>query len=136
MVTQNSRKLEKVKAWLDGIDHIQLTSPAEVEDAMLFFYGTVLGLTEIAKPQALKANGGAWYALGDIQIHISIEKNANSEASRRHICFRVGNLDGFEEHLKAHGVEIISDRQPIPGCDRFYIRDPGGNRLEILKSTP
>jgi len=139
MTSQYIRKPEKVKVWLDAIDHIQVTSPSEVEDAMLFFYGTVLGLTEIAKPEALQANGGAWYALGDIQIHISTEKNPHNEASRRHICFRVGNLDEFEEHLKAHGVEIISVgtasrryRQPIPGYNRFYIRDPGGNRLEIL----
>ncbi|OUL27640.1 bleomycin resistance protein [Nostoc sp. RF31YmG] len=131
MVPQYSSKLEEVKVWLDAIDHIQVTSPSEVEDAMLFFYGTVLGLTEIAKPEALKNNGGAWYALGDIQIHISRENNSHNEASRRHICFRVHNLDAFEEHLKAHGVEIIGDRQLIPGYNRFYIRDPGGNRLEI-----
>jgi catechol 2,3-dioxygenase-like lactoylglutathione lyase family enzyme len=122
-----------VKVWLNAIDHIQVTSSPDVEDAMRFFYSTILGLTEIAKPEALKANGGAWYALGDIQIHVSTENNANNEASRRHICFRVGDLDKFEAHLKAHGVEIISDRQPIPGYNRFYIRDPGGNRLEIVR---
>jgi hypothetical protein len=30
-------------------------------------------------------------------------------------------------------VEIISDSQPIAGYNRFYIRDPGGNRLEIVR---
>jgi hypothetical protein len=102
-----------VKVWLNAIDHIQVTSSPDVENAMRFFYNTVLGLTEIAKPEALKANGGAWYALGDIQIHVSIENNANNEASRRHLCFRVSDLDEFEAHLKAHEVEIISDSKEL-----------------------
>src|SRR5689334_846321 len=110
-----TNQLATVKVWLETIDHIQLTSSVEVKDAMLLFYGKVLGLTEIAKPEALKANDSAWYALGDIQLHISTEKNANNEISRRHICFQVADLHEFEAHLIAHGVEIISDRQPIPG---------------------
>ncbi|MFQ4143576.1 hypothetical protein [Chlorogloeopsis sp. ULAP02] len=60
--------------WLNGINHIQVTSSPEAEDAMLFFYSKVLGLTEIDKPKTIKDNGGAWYVLGDIQIHVSIEK--------------------------------------------------------------
>lgn len=36
--------------WLTAIDHIQVTSPFEVENAMLFFYSQVLKLTEITKP--------------------------------------------------------------------------------------
>lgn len=134
MISQDSQKPEKVKAWLDAIDHIQVTSPSEVENKMLFFYGTVLGLTQISQPEALKSNSSAWYALGDIQIHISTEKNSNNEASRRHICFRVGNLDEFAEHLRGHGVDILRDRQPIPGYNRFYVQDPGGNRIEILSA--
>ncbi|MBD2200570.1 MULTISPECIES: VOC family protein [Calothrix] len=136
-----TNQLETVKAWVETIDHIQLTSSTEVEDAMLLFYGKVLGLTEIAKPEALKGNDNTWYALGNIQLHISTEKNANNEASRRHICFQVADLKEFEAHLIAHGVEIISvgtarrrHRQPIPGYNRFYIRDPGGNRLEIVSA--
>jgi catechol 2,3-dioxygenase-like lactoylglutathione lyase family enzyme len=121
--------------WLQIIDHIQITSPPDVEDAMLFFYGKVLGLKEIYKPDGIKAFGGAWYLLGDIQLHISLENNPNNEKSRRHICFRVQNLPAIREHLQANGVEIIADQNPIPGCDRFFLRDPGGNRIEIAEFT-
>ncbi|MBD2208251.1 bleomycin resistance protein [Calothrix sp. FACHB-1219] len=103
-----TNQLETVKAWVETIDHIQLTSSAEVEEAMLLFYGKVLGLTKIAKPEALKGNDNTWYALGDIQLHISTEKNANNEASRRHICFGVADLKEFEAHLIAHGVELLA----------------------------
>ncbi|MDF5708044.1 MAG: VOC family protein [Nostoc sp. S4] len=118
--------------WINGIDHVQMTSTPEAEKAMLFFYSQVLGLREITKPEGLQANGGNWYTLGDIQIHIGIEKQANNELSRRHICLRVHNLEAFAKHLQAHGVEIIRDRF-IPTYNRFFIRDPSGNRLEIAE---
>lgn len=124
-----------MKVWLNGIDHIQVTSPPEAENAMLFFYSQILGLTEISKPEALQANGGAWYVMGDIQIHIGIEKQANNEVSRRHICFRVQDLEAFAKHLRSHGVEIISDGRPPTTYNRFFIRDPGGNRIEIAEFT-
>ena len=123
---------------LNAVHHIQVTYPLEVEDAMLFFYSKVLGLTEIPRPEVMKNDSGAWYKLGDIELHISTEKNTNNQASRRHYCFQVDNLKAFEEHLKGHGVEIIPVQRPIPGCIRFFLRDPGGNRIEIaefVKST-
>ncbi|MEH2213487.1 VOC family protein [Nostoc sp.] len=123
---------------LNAIHHIQVTYPFEVEEAMLSFYSEVLGLTEIARYDLIKNDSGAWYKLGDIELHVSREKNANNQASRRHFCFQVDNLNAFEEHLKAHGIEIIPDRRPLPGCVRFFLRDPGGNRIEIaefVKST-
>lgn len=123
---------------LDAVHHIQVTYPLEVEDAMLSFYSKVLGLTEIPRPEVMKNDSGAWYLLGNIELHVSREKNPNNQASRRHFCFQVDNLNAFEEHLKEHGVEIIPDQRPLPGCVRFFLRDPGGNRIEIaefVKST-
>ncbi|MCP6757590.1 MAG: VOC family protein [Fischerella sp. CENA71] len=120
--------------WLNSIAHIQVTYPAEVEDAVLFFYSKILALTEINKPEALKNDRGAWYILGNIQIHLSTEKNPDNAASRRHICYLVNDLQGFKQHLQEYGVEIISDRLPIPGINRFFLRDPAGNRIEIAES--
>lgn len=116
-----------------AIDHIQVTSSPEAKDSMLFFYSQILGLREITKPEDLQANEGAWYVLGNIQIHVSIENSVNNAASRRHICFQVDNLQTFAKHLQDRGVEIIH-AQPIPSIKRFFIRDPGGNRLEIAES--
>ncbi|MFL9815883.1 VOC family protein [Tolypothrix campylonemoides VB511288_2] len=110
-----------------------MTSPAEKEDAMLFFYSQVLGLTKIPKPPEIKAFGGAWYSLGETQIHISLEKNPSNETSRRHICYQVYNLNAFEEHLRGYGIEILPDGNPIPECRRFFLRDPAGNRIEIAE---
>jgi catechol 2,3-dioxygenase-like lactoylglutathione lyase family enzyme len=127
--------MSEITGQIQAVDHIQVTVAPELEDAALFFYSKILGLTEIAKPETLKVNGGAWYSLGDTQLHVSIEKVVSQQASRRHICFRVRNLNTFEEHLKADGVEIIPDQNPIFGWNRFYIRDPGKNRIEIAEAT-
>lgn len=118
---------------LKAVHHVQVTYPTEVESVMLFFYSQVLGLTEIPRPEVVKNNSGAWYKLGDIELHVSRENNANNQASRRHVGFAVDDLKAFAEHLKEHGVEIIPDQIPLPGCDRFFVRDPGGNRIEIAQ---
>jgi catechol 2,3-dioxygenase-like lactoylglutathione lyase family enzyme len=118
---------------LKAVHHIQATYPLEVEDAMLSFYSRILGLTEIPRPDAVKNDSGAWYQVGNIELHVSREKNANNQLSRRHFCFQVDDLNTFENHLKEYGVEIIPDQRPLPGCVRFFIRDPGGNRIEIAE---
>ena len=45
------------------VSHVQLSMPAGPEDDMRHFYGTVLGMTEIAKPPVLPKRGGAWVPL-------------------------------------------------------------------------
>jgi hypothetical protein len=38
-----------------------------------------------------------------------------------------------EERFRNAGIEILPDDIPTPGWNRFYVRDPGGNRLEIAQ---
>jgi len=120
---------------LKAIHHVQFTYPPEVEDATHLFYSQVLGLTKIPRPEVIKNDPGAWYKLGSIELHVSQEKNTNNHTTRRHICFQVDNLQAYEEYLKAHGVEIIPDQVPLPGYQRFFLRDPAGNRIEITEVT-
>lgn len=103
------------------------------EEAAKRFYGTVLGLQELPKPEAAQARGGAWYQLGALQLHLSRDLSADNEGSKRHFCFHVADLKQAQHHLEGAGVEILPDDQPIEGCPRFYIRDPGGNLIEIAE---
>ena len=48
---------------------------------------------EVPKPPDARARGGAWYKLGDTQLHLSRDGAANNEGSKRHICFHVSNLE-------------------------------------------
>jgi len=118
-----------------NIDHVNVTVPKSLEDAAKRFYGIVMGLQEVPKPEASRARGGAWYQLGPLQLHLSIEGPLGDNCiSKRHVCYTVANLTEAEQRFRSAGVEIIADDQPMPGWSRFYVRDPGGNRLEIAQA--
>ena len=116
------------------INHVQITVPSSVEEATKHFYGLILGLEEIPKPENLRKRGGAWYRHGSLEVHVSVEDGVtDNRASRRHICYVVNDLDAAERELSETDVEIIPDKQPTEGWKRFYVRDPGGNRIEIAQ---
>lgn len=116
------------------LHHVNVTVPAELETAAKQFYGAVLGLNQVPKPPAARQNG-AWYQIGDNQLHLSVEDEPAGSLSSRHICFKVEDLNAAEDRFRRAGVEIISDPRPVPGTMRFYVRDPGGNQLEIVQQT-
>jgi len=117
------------------IHHVNVTVPKSLEDAAKHFYGVVMGLQEVPKPESSRGRGGAWYQLGPLQLHLSIESSFGVECtSKRHVCYTVANLAAAEERFRSAGVEIMPDDQPTPGWSRFYVRDPGGNRLEIAQA--
>jgi catechol 2,3-dioxygenase-like lactoylglutathione lyase family enzyme len=118
------------------IHHVNVTVPKSLEDAAKHFYGVVMGLEEVSKPESSRGRGGAWYQLGPLQLHLSIESELGDDCiSKRHVCYTVINLADAEERFRNAGVEIVPDDQPTPGWSRFYVRDPGGNRLEIAQDV-
>lgn len=119
---------------LKRVDHVQLTVSRAAEEATVRFYREVLALEEIPKPEPLRARGGAWFVLDGLQIHIGIEAAAeNNEQSKRHLCFLVDDLARAQQQFEQAAVPIIPDDQPVDGWRRFYVRDPGGNRIEIAQ---
>ena len=44
---------------------------------------------------------------------------------------RVGRLLSARAHFRAHNIEM-QETGPIPHCDRFFVFDPDGNRIEII----
>jgi catechol 2,3-dioxygenase-like lactoylglutathione lyase family enzyme len=119
---------------IEAIDHVQITVPSGLEAEALRFYDNILGLERIKKPDSLVKNGGAWYRTGSLELHVSPEElgSGNCE-SKRHVSFVVADLNEAAAELAGHGIVIVPDRQPISGPVRFYIRDPGGNRIEIAQ---
>ena len=116
--------------------HVNVTVPRSLEQAAKHFYGVILGLQEVPKPESSRRRGGAWYQLGPMQLHLSIEEPLGENCiSKRHVCYTVSNVAEAEERFRKAGVEILPDDQPTPGWTRFYVRDPGGNRLEIAQAV-
>lgn len=114
------------------LHHVNVTVPPELEAAAKEFYSAVLGLKQVPKPAASRQSG-AWYQIGATQLHLSVEDEELAPLSSRHICFAVSDLGAAEKQFRDAGVEIFPDARPVPGTQRFYVRDPGGNQLEIVQ---
>ena len=114
------------------LHHVNVTVPSALEAATKDFYGNALGLEQVAKPAAARQNG-AWYQIGANQLHLSVQDEGAAPLSSRHICFAVSDLGAAEKRFRDAGVEILPDPRQVPGTQRFYVRDPGGNQLEIVQ---
>jgi len=131
----NLRANEKTEFHIKSLAHVNVTVPSAQEAAAREFYGRTLGLTQVRKPAGPRQNVGAWYELGDVQLHLSVSDKAVESQSDSHVCYLVEDLSAAESHLRAAGIEIIADPRPMAGAKRFYIRDPGGNLIELSAST-
>jgi catechol 2,3-dioxygenase-like lactoylglutathione lyase family enzyme len=113
-----------------GLDHVQLAAPPGCEAEARRFFGELLGLTELAKPQALDGRGGVWFALGGQQLHVGVE-DGHRPAHKAHPALAVRDLDALATRLEAAGVPVEWDGS-LPGVPRFYTADPWGNRIELV----
>lgn len=116
---------------ISTIDHIQLAMPKNEEAAARQFYGSVLGLREIEKPESLKSRGGVWFTIdNDRQVHLGVEEGF-SPNKKAHPCFVVVDLEELAESLHENGSPINWDDELLP-IRRFYSLDCFGNRLEFV----
>jgi len=115
------------------LDHIQICIPPGKETEARKFYTDILKLREILKPAPLVPNGGLWYEIADIQLHIGTEDETNR--SKRHPAFEIENLNDARKYLENNGI-LTQDEKEIPGVIRFSFFDPFGNRIELLEKNP
>lgn len=108
-------------------DHILITIPIDKREEARRFYTQILTLTEIPGEHP---NNALWFQMADIELHI-IEEGTENDRSARHPAFEVDNLDEAKAHLQSRGIEL-SFSSKIKGRDRFFFRDPFGNRFELL----
>lgn len=117
---------------ITGIHHIQLAMPADEEEAGRRFYGDLLGLPEVPKPSELAPRGGLWFRRGSLEVHLGVEREDFTPARKAHPAFIVSGLAVLRERLEAAGYRIDEDVQ-LEGYRRFHVRDPFGNRLELVE---
>lgn len=118
---------------IERLDHVQIAAPSGCEEEARRFFGELLGLPELEKPEPLAARGGAWFQIGAQELHVGVE--AEFEPARKaHPAFAVDDVDELATRLEAAGVEVQWDDE-LPGVHRFYAVDPWGNRLEFLQRT-
>ena len=112
-----------------------MAAPPGCEAEARRFYGDLLGLEELEKPSLLDARGGVWFRAGSEQLHVGVA-DPFVPATKAHPALRVGSVEALEhlaEALRKHGCAVSwADPDEIPGATRFFVRDPFGNRLELL----
>ena len=101
------------------------------------FYGGVLGLPESAgRPFAFP---GAWYDIGDFQIHLIVQPAVAPPRPDRdrwgrnpHLAFETDDLAALGDRLAAAGCPV----QPsASGRAARFVADPDGNLLEFSQRS-
>jgi glyoxylase I family protein len=110
------------------IDHVSVLI-TDVERSRRF-YRDLLGLKEIAKPRTFTFVV-LWFDLGNQQLHLLLKDQPDTR-SPRHFALRVKNVQQARNYMRERGIPM-DETTPIPGCDRFFIHDPDGNRIEIIQ---
>jgi len=110
------------------------------------FYTDVLGLREIERPAAFDFPG-AWFALGDSQLHLIERGDGTLRAGKSldsrdvHFAIRVRDFDAMLGHLRARGyredapgsdpMRMKANRRPNAGFPQIFILDPDRHVIEI-----
>lgn len=130
--SKRSQKIQRSsKMPIIGIDHVQVAIPANREAELRNFYGGILELEELRKPEHLAKRGGAWFRCGALQLHLGVEKDF-APAKKAHPALLVTGLKQLLTKLTEHGYDIKYD-EPIDGYDRAFTADPFGNRIELME---
>src|ERR1700722_6500861 len=116
---------------LIDLDHVQIAAPKGCETVARRFFGELLGLAEIEKPEPLRSRGGCWFRVGSRQLHIGVEEPFHP-AAKAHPAFAVCDIEALFAILERGGVACTWD-DALAGVRRFYARDPWGNRLEFTE---
>jgi len=108
------------------LDHVAL-DVVDVEKAASF-YGDLLGLQEIARPESFDFPG-KWYDIGNSVLHIIGPRKPSIGA--HHIAFWVDDVHDCATVIREAGFDVKWETYKILGIDRFFTADPEGNRIEI-----
>ncbi len=118
---------------IQAYDHIQIAMPEGQEAVARQFYGTLLRMAELPKPDLLRARGGCWFRSGGAVLHLGCETPFHP-ARKAHPCFVVDDLEATQSLLEKAGHPCVRADGERPGILRFYTSDPFGNRLEFQES--
>ena len=99
------------------------------------FFGGVLGLPEIERPGF--GFSGAWYAIGDRQLHLiaetsNAEKGARQLGQSDHVALEVRGVEAVKKLLDDNGIEYGEGGNSSLGMDQIFCRDPDGHVIEFV----
>jgi catechol 2,3-dioxygenase-like lactoylglutathione lyase family enzyme len=98
------------------------------------FYGDVLGMREIPKPEGLAEMTVVWFAAnedGD-EVHVFQEENIGPNSAAQHLCLEVDDIEGYMTRLRDRGYDVQIP-ETIHNRPRLFVRDPFDNLLELVE---
>lgn len=115
---------------VEALDHVtvQIT---DVEQSRKF-YGEFLGLEEMERPESFDF-AGAWFRTNNALIHLVVQPTPDPE-TQAHFCLWVADIGATFDICTSEGFAPQWNKRKIPGLNRFFIRDPDGNRIEFQGS--
>lgn len=100
------------------------------------FYGEVLGLTEIPRPE-IRGIPGIWYDCNGTQVHIIGQRNEMAAKGLpgvgAHLAIQVEDLQEAKRVLTERGIPFNEFIPPphIGNAPVLFVRDPDGNVVEL-----
>lgn len=100
------------------------------------FYGHILCLQEIQRPNF--DFEGAWYGIGQQQLHLlvcpnsqTIRQNKTINSREGHVALRVNDYEETLNWLNQHHVEVLEKPNSVSGFAQIFCTDPDGNIIEL-----
>lgn len=115
--------------------HVSVNANGTALDEMVHFYGEVLGLPELPRPE-IPGVPGHWHAVGDQELHVVGAPAAGEgiDPTGHHYCVGVEDLDTAVTELTGLGIPYA---RAVQGRDivQIWIVDPAGNTIELQQET-
>ncbi|WP_226679819.1 VOC family protein [Sutcliffiella horikoshii] len=119
---------------ISDMHHVSL-AVNDVEEAK-HFYGTLLEFPELKRPDF--DFPGAWYQVGNSQLHLIQNKKAETLRSENkidsrdgHFAIRVDDYNKTVEFLQGKGIEIVQKPHSKSGFAQIFCMDPSNNLIEF-----
>ncbi|WP_339146607.1 MULTISPECIES: VOC family protein [unclassified Sutcliffiella] len=119
---------------ISDLHHVSL-AVNDVEEAK-HFYGRLLGFTELKRPDF--DFPGAWYQVGNSQLHLIQNKQAetlrhenNIDSRDGHFAIRVEDYYQTVEYLQSKDIEIVQKPHSNSGFAQIFCMDPSNNLIEF-----
>ncbi|MGD6774843.1 VOC family protein [Sutcliffiella horikoshii] len=119
---------------ISDLHHVSLAVD-DIEEAK-YFYGALLGFSELKRPDF--DFPGAWYQVGNSQLHLIQNKEAQTLRSENkidsrdgHFAIRVDDYYQTVEFLKGKGIEIVQKPHSKSGFAQIFCMDPSNNLIEF-----
>jgi catechol 2,3-dioxygenase-like lactoylglutathione lyase family enzyme len=115
---------------LRRLQHVSSPYPPGTQGTVRNFYGTILGLAEVAVPRSIQHMQLVWFSAGPGSLELHFFPGTPDPQHARHLCLEIDDLEATRKDLVAAGAAPYDD-VAIPNRPRFFCRDPFGNLLEF-----